>query len=73
MDSSDRVIDIMLVGAVIAIIILKLTDIIKVSWLWLLCPLWIPFTIGLGLAIILVIVYISEVIICKINNKEKMK
>jgi hypothetical protein len=35
----------------IVFIVLKLVDIITWSWLWVLSPLWMPFAIVLGLAI----------------------
>ena len=38
----------------IAFIVLKLTNVITWSWVWVLSPFWIPFAIGV---IILVIVF----------------
>jgi hypothetical protein len=41
----------------IAIIVLKLTNVIKWSWWWVLSPLWITFLLGLVItAIVLAIV-----------------
>ena len=37
----------------IAFIILKLTHVIEWSWLWVLAPLWISFTLAVVLAVIL--------------------
>ncbi|MCF0163200.1 MAG: hypothetical protein HUJ88_11575 [Fusobacterium necrophorum] len=38
-------------------IVLKLTDNITWSWLWVLCPLWIPFA---AFAIAILCIYISS-------------
>ena len=44
----------------IAFIVLKLTNVITWSWLWVLSPIWIPFTIViLMLSIMGLIYYIS--------------
>ena len=43
----------------IAFIVLKLCNVIKWSWIWVLSPLWISF--GLGLLICLLAVIIAEV------------
>ena len=40
----------------IAFIILKLTHVIEWSWLWVLAPLWISFTLAVVLAVILLII-----------------
>ena len=42
----------------IALIVLKLCNIIKWSWIWVLCPLWIGFAVVLVFIIFLVIVSI---------------
>ncbi len=39
----------------IVFIVLKLTNVIAWSWLWVLSPLWIPFAIGLVIGIIVLI------------------
>lgn len=39
----------------IVFIVLKLTNVIAWSWLWVLSPLWIPFAIGLVISIIVLI------------------
>lgn len=66
--NEDRIVDIFLVVAVISVIILKITNVITISWLWLLAPIWIPFSIGIVLAIILLILFIIE---CKIYKEKK--
>ena len=40
----------------IAFIILKLTHVIEWSWLWVLAPLWISFTLAVVIAVILTII-----------------
>lgn len=40
-------------------VVLKLTNVIQWSWVWVLSPLWIPFFVGLAAALILSIVYIA--------------
>ncbi len=39
----------------IAFIVLKLTNYIDWSWWWVLSPLWVPFSIGVFLAVIIVV------------------
>ena len=36
----DRVADLIVVGAILTIIILKITGVIKLSWFWLLSHVW---------------------------------
>ena len=38
-------------------IVLKLTDYITWSWLWVLSPLWIPVAFILGLLVVVFVVY----------------
>lgn len=40
----------------IVFIVLKLTNVIAWSWLWILSPLWIPFVIGFVFLIVFLIV-----------------
>ena len=45
----------------IAFIVLKLTGVIAWSWLWVLAPLWIPWTIfGIAAIIIGIIIFIGR-------------
>lgn len=47
------------VGALgIAFIVLKLTEVIHWSWLWVLAPFWIPTAIFLAIATVMLIVYL---------------
>lgn len=54
-DTSNRSSGIGFVGALaILFIALKLTAVINWSWLWVLAPIWIPFTLGfVAVAVIL--------------------
>jgi len=56
----DRIVDIVICLAAIAVIILKICGVITISWLWLLAPLWIPFGFGVVMSIIFVILYFIE-------------
>ena len=51
----DRVADLIVVGAILTIIILKITGVIKLSWFWLLSPVWLLLSAGVILAIIVTI------------------
>lgn len=64
----DRLVDVFIIGIIITVIILKITNVIKISWLWLLSPIWILFGVGIVLAIGLTIICIIEEFI---NKKEK--
>ena len=46
------------IGVTILLCILKLTEIIDISWWWCYCPVWIPFVIGAILILLIVIVAI---------------
>lgn len=54
-DFSDRLVDIFVTAIIVAVVTLKLSGVIKVSWLWLLSPIWILFLLGFVLALIVVI------------------
>lgn len=64
----DRIVDIVICGGVLTIIILKLTNVITIPWLWLLSPLWILVGFGVILAIILTIMCLIST---HINKGEK--
>lgn len=66
--NEDRLADIVVIGAIITVIILKITNVIKISWLWLLSPIWILFGAGIILATGLTIICIVGKFI---NKKEK--
>lgn len=52
------------IGITILLCILKLTEIIDISWLWCLCPIWIPFAIGA----VLIILIILAAVICAVTK-----
>jgi len=54
-DFSDRLVDILVTAIIVAVVTLKLSGVIKVSWLWLLSPIWILLLLGFILALIVVI------------------
>lgn len=64
----DRLADILVIGAIITVIILKITNVIKISWLWLLSPIWILLCAGIILAIGLTLICLIEELV---NKKEK--
>lgn len=51
--NEDRIVDIFIIGAIITVIVLKITNVITIPWIWLLSPIWILFGMGLGFAIII--------------------
>lgn len=42
----------------ITFLVLKLTDVINWSWIWVTAPLWIPFSIGIFFFVVLTIIWI---------------
>ena len=69
---SDKVVDIVLLIAVIVVVILKLCNVIKISWLWLLSPIWVCLIVGTAVMFILLIVYlITAIFIDKENKNER--
>ena len=44
------------IGVTILLCILKLTEIINISWWWCFCPVWIPFAIGAVLLVLIILV-----------------
>ena len=50
----------------VAFIVLKLCGVIKWSWVWVLCPLWIP-------ALIVVVVFVVYAIYDKVSEKKRKK
>ena len=72
-DKTDKWVDILLIIVVIAIITLKIMNIITLSWTWILAPIWI--CLGLGIlftAFIFIIFFISTLMnIIKENRKDE--
>lgn len=65
----DRVEDLIILLGIILVLILKITNVIKISWFWLLCPFWIA---GIIIIVCLVVATISA-LICAIAGKIKEK
>ena len=43
------------IGITILLCILKLTEIIDISWWWCFCLIWLPFALFIGVCLLLVI------------------
>ena len=56
--NEDRIVEIALIVGIIAVIVLKITNVIKISWLLLLSPIWFTFGVGIVIAIFVLIVII---------------
>ena len=54
----------------IVFLVLKLTNVINWSWWWVTAPLWIPSAIIIGIALLVVVAFIIEMILSK-NKKNK--
>ena len=48
----DRIADVLVIGAYLAIIVLRIYNVINWSWLWILCPFWIP-VVGAAVGLII--------------------
>ena len=57
----DRIADIGLIMIFVTIIVLKVTNVITIPWVWLLSPIWILFLVGCILAVILTIMCIIDI------------
>ena len=68
-DFEDRCIDIFIILCVVAVIVLKITGVITIPWLWISAIIWIPFLIGCIIAIGIVLLAIIENAIEKIKEK----
>ena len=64
----DRFADVAIVIGIIAVIVLKIMNVITISWLWLLSPIWIPLCIGLILSFLLALYFFGTIIIDKIKE-----
>lgn len=42
----------------IVFIVLKLTEVIAWSWIWVLSPIWIPFALILGILLVAGVIYL---------------
>lgn len=66
---NDRFVDVIIVGAILTAIILKLTGVITIDWIWVLSPIWII----LGLGLIFGLLFILWVVIYNFIDKLKEK
>lgn len=67
--NGDRIADVLIIIAIIAVIVLKLCNVITISWLWLTSIVWIPFLVGLGFAVLIMIWFIVSIIYDKIKGE----
>lgn len=66
--NEDKIVDILLIGAVLTVIILKIVGVIKISWLWLLSPIWILTGLGVVLAVFVTVLCLIQNYINKKEN-----
>ena len=64
-DPYERFADILIIGAIITVIVLKIVGVIKIAWIWIFSPIWIlllaGFLFAIGLTIsCLIYTYIKE-------------
>ena len=69
-DMVDNIIDASVILAILTVIILKLCGVITLPWLWLTCPLWIPFIIGVFLMLSLITILTTKGILNLIKEKK---
>ena len=68
--SEDRIADIMIVSGYFIIIFLRICNVINWSWVWILCPFWLPVVLALSGLIIGLMIELSIYIIKKFKEKE---
>ena len=68
--NEDRIVDIGIILGAIAIVVLKFMNVITLSWLWVLSPLWICAGLGIILCIIAIIAYIYHDLTYKRRKEE---
>lgn len=61
----DRIADAICILVIIAVIVLKITNVITISWFWLTAILWIPLLIGCVLALVLGLFFCVTILIDK--------
>ena len=64
----DRIADIVIIGSIITVIVLKITNVITVPWIWLLSPIWMLFGVGCIFGFIFLIILAVENYINKKEN-----
>ena len=68
-NKADRFTDAIIIIAICVAVALKITGVIRISWLWFLSPLWITFGLGLILAIFVTVASVIFDIIRRRKNK----
>jgi len=56
-DSVDKVADICIILGAAIVVALKIQGVIKISWFWLLCPIWGLFGLGLIFSLLFIFIY----------------
>jgi energy-coupling factor transporter transmembrane protein EcfT len=69
--NTDRVINGAVISVIIGVIVLKITNVIKIPWIWLLCPIWIVLGFGTILAFVLTLACLFHIKINKGENKNE--
>ena len=69
MDGGERIADIIIIGGLLTVLILKIVGVITIPWIWLLCPIWGLLGIGIVFAILMTLLCI----ISTYWNKHKEK
>lgn len=68
---SDRIVDIFIITAAIAILVARIAGWITWPWIWITAIIWIPFAIGLALLVSLIFILIIIAAINKIKEINK--
>lgn len=68
---SDRIVDIFIITAAIAILVARIAGWITWPWIWITAIIWIPFAIGLALLVSLICILIIIAAINKIKEINK--
>lgn len=68
---SDKIVDIFIITAAIAILVARIAGWITWPWIWITAIIWIPFAIGLALLVSLIFILIIIAAINKIKEINK--
>ena len=67
-DPIDNITDAMMLSCFLVIIYLKIINVITISWIWILSPIWGSLLIGTILLLIVVSIHVTKYIIKKIRR-----
>ena len=67
--NDDRMADFLIISIFIILILLKILNVITISWLWLLSPIWILIGIGLLFALVFVVLVLINLWYNKIRRR----